>query len=112
MVSQANIRRQLISYIRNSISLADFEDWLVSHTSNMHLDSDQDTIDLVDDIELALSEYSESYLTIDELRDRLLESATNIVANVNMGAPVVITSNYRGATSRAFFHPVSLQALA
>lgn len=79
MITQAEIRRQLISYLRNALSLADFEDWLVSHSLNMHLDSDQEAIDLINDIEISLSEYSNSYLSISELRQRLSEALKNTV---------------------------------
>jgi hypothetical protein len=108
MITQAEIRRELLSYLRNAKSLADFENWIASHSWNMHLDSDQEAIDLADDVEVALSEYSNSPMTIQELRARLLELATRaIVVNVNMDAP-----QYRAASSLRIDPPVLVCALA
>jgi len=79
MISQAEVRREIISYLKRSTSLADFENWLVRNTWNMHVDADEATFDLVSDIELSLAEYSNSQLTIDELRQRFSEALQNDV---------------------------------
>jgi len=80
MITQAEIRRNLIAYLRSAMSLADFEDWIVSHSWDMHSDSDQDSIDLVDDIELALSDFSDRHSDVAELRMRLFELVNHVVA--------------------------------
>lgn len=106
MISQAEVRRQLISYLKSSISLADFEDWLVSKSWNMHLSSDKDTIDLVDDIELSLAEYSNSYLTMHDLHMRLWEIAKKIVTS--LPADVALHPKYfKNASSSHQTFPVS-----
>jgi hypothetical protein len=99
MVTQTEIRRNLIAYLTNSMSLADFEDWIVSHSWDMHSDSDQDSIDLVDDIELALSDFSDRHSDVAKLRLRLFDLVKHVVATYvepNLSVP-----KHRSANSAA-----------
>ena len=109
MISQSEVRRTLISYLKRSISLAEFENWIVSKSWNMHVDSDQATIDLVDDIDLALSEYSNSDLTIQELNQKLWEAAKQAVMIVNLASPALRAEDHATTSSsshRLFALPV------
>ena len=110
MISQSDVRKKLIAYLKDSISLADFEDWLVSESWNMHTDSDQVAIDLVDDIELALSEYSNKYLTLQELNKRLWRAASQVVTIANLDSVRSPYQVYKNANSSPQL--LSLHALA
>ncbi|SPE39784.1 hypothetical protein SBA3_3410003 [Candidatus Sulfopaludibacter sp. SbA3] len=69
MPDALQIRAQLADWIEGRISLAEFEDWFVPATWNIHHCNDPEAEDLADEIELSLSEYSGGYLSASELRD-------------------------------------------
>jgi hypothetical protein len=71
MITESQIREQLFYYLTRRISLNDFEDWLVSHSWNMHRDSDDAARSLVGAIELRLAEYSDDHLDDDALEREL-----------------------------------------
>ena len=45
------------------VSMDDFEDWLVTHSWNMHLDSTPEAIELVSSIEFLLSERDDGIIS-------------------------------------------------
>lgn len=61
------IREKLSDWINGKISLAEFEDWFVPATWNVHRSGDEAAENLVDEIELNLSEYSGGYLSREQL---------------------------------------------
>jgi hypothetical protein len=63
------IRDQLASYILDEISLEEFEDWFVSASWNVNLSKNQSAINLVYEIELWLSEYSDHFRNEVELKN-------------------------------------------
>lgn len=69
MITEAQIRDRLFSYLTRQITLNDFEDWLVQQSWNMHQDSGEAAQYLVGAIELRLAEYSNDHLT-DEALER------------------------------------------
>lgn len=71
MASSDQIRTKLLDCIEDRISLRAFEDWFVPSTWNVHLENDSQTESLVDEIEINLSEYTDGYLTLDQLRHNL-----------------------------------------
>jgi hypothetical protein len=71
MPEAIQIRSRLSDWIEGRISLAEFEDWFVPATWNIHKGNDAAAEDLTDSIELSLSEYSGGYLTLEELREKL-----------------------------------------
>jgi hypothetical protein len=106
MISQSEVRRELIAYLKNLISLADFENWLLAKSWNMHIDSDQDTVDLVDDIEISLAEYSNSYLTLQDLHMRLQDAAKTAITTMNANASV-LPRYFKNASSSQQTFPAS-----
>ena len=78
MITELEIRKELSWFLSNQIPLDDFEDWLVSKSWNMHVDSLGAAQKLVSEIELCLSEYSRGHLDFGELRRELLPYVTNI----------------------------------
>lgn len=85
MITEAQIRDRLFSYLTRQISLNEFEDWLVQQSWNMHQDSDDAAQRLVGAIELRLAEYSADHLTEDalerELKGLIASSATVSIEN-------------------------------
>jgi len=63
------IRDQLINYLLGDISLVEFEEWFVSASWNVNLSKNQAAINLVYEIELWLSEYSDGFRSEDELKN-------------------------------------------
>lgn len=66
MADLYQIREHLADWIAGTISLSEFEDWFVPATWNIR--GDVDLIDLVDEIELNISEYSGGYLSAQLLK--------------------------------------------
>ena len=78
MISESEVRKELISYLKDSISLAEFENWLVSRSWNMRLNTDAVANDLMADVELSLSEYSAAHLTLTQLRKKLSDAVSHL----------------------------------
>jgi len=88
MITEAQIREQLIGYLARRITLNEFEDWLVQQSWNMHLDSDDAAQYLVGMLELRLAEYSDDHLT-DEGLERELKGliSTSTVIAIQLAKP-------------------------
>ncbi len=71
MIAQSEIREKISRYLRQEVSLDQFEDWLVQHSWNMHQDSDDDAQKLAASVELRLAERSSGHLNESELREEL-----------------------------------------
>ena len=71
MANVHQIRENLAKWINGKSSLAQFEDWFVPATWDIHRSGDQAAENLVDEIELSLSEYSGGYLSHQELVDAM-----------------------------------------
>jgi hypothetical protein len=63
-----DIRENLASYLLGKISLEDFEDWFVSASWNVDKSGNQIAINMVYEIELWLSEYSDGFRNENELK--------------------------------------------
>jgi hypothetical protein len=84
MITETEVRRELVRLLENGVSLADFQDWLVSRSWNMHKDSSPTAQSLVSTVELALAEHSNGDLTETELRTRLWAVLRNIVVELDL----------------------------
>lgn len=71
MIAENSIREKLSRFLRNDISLDQFEDWLAQSSWNMHVDSDPSARKLASSIELRLAEHSSGHLDERALRDEL-----------------------------------------
>jgi hypothetical protein len=89
MVSVHQIRLRLADWINGEISLAEFEDWFVPETWDIHKLGDKEAEDLVDEIELNLSEYSGGYLSKEELQASLKRLVSPIIV-INWNRPDAI----------------------
>ena len=112
MITQAQIRRQIISYLRNSISLSDFEDWLLTQSWNMHRDSDADSMALVADVTMLLTRYSDSHLTDRELRLRFFDLVNRVVANFSVEPNLSFAAKFHSSNSMPVPREVSLPLVA
>jgi hypothetical protein len=66
MITINEIRNQLASYLVGETPFEPFEDWLITNSWNMHLDSSQDAQELIHEINASIYEYLDGY--IDEAR--------------------------------------------
>lgn len=71
------IRDKLGSYLLGEISLEDFEDWFVSASWNVNQSKNQAAINMVYEIELWLSEYSDGFRSENELQNLLRPLVVN-----------------------------------
>ena len=82
MITEHQIRDELLAFLQSAISLDEFEDWLAQESWNMHRDSAPPARELAAAIELALAEHSSGHLAWYELRARLLSLGSTIVVDV------------------------------
>ncbi len=111
MIMESEIRDKLIAFLRDEIPLSAFEDWLVSKSWNMHLDSAQEAQELVSAIELELAEYSSGHLKYSELRNNLLDLLDNIFISVQITVQRVSPVRLPSFASNAFQLPASVVRL-
>jgi len=64
-------RDQLRRYLSGDLSLAEFEDWFVPRTWNIHQVGDPGLADLAYEIDLRLAEYSNGHRTENDLKEVL-----------------------------------------
>ena len=76
---EQSIRRNLVSYLASDVSLDEFTSWLVRASWNISSTSDTEASQLAYSIELALAEYSDGLLTLDELRAELLLLSQDVI---------------------------------
>lgn len=62
------IRKKLISYLSNEVSLQEFEDWFVPETWEVEKTGNLDAAEWTNEIELKLEEFSKGHRTEDDLR--------------------------------------------
>lgn len=108
MITESQIRERLFSYLTRRITLNDFEDWLVSQSWNMHLDSDDAAQQLVGAIELRLAEYSDDHLNDASLERELAGLiASSTVASFENAIPqqAIVTRTASSGSAREFFVP-------
>ena len=71
MISLNEIRDQLVSYLARQKSFAEFEDWLIDHSWDMHKDSAEQAQELVHEVNALIYEYLDRRLSEGQLRLRL-----------------------------------------
>jgi hypothetical protein len=92
------IRERLASWLSGNISLAEFEDWFVPETWNMHKFNDREAESLVDDIELSLSEYSGGYLS----REQLLDAMRSVLASGSPNYVIGATADRSASVAQVY----------
>ena len=91
-----DIRDKLASYLVGEISLKDFEDWFVPVSWNIIHSNNPDAINLVYEIELWLSEFSDGFWSEHELKQHLKPLVMNyIISNIPIYKSGVINVNMK-----------------
>lgn len=108
MIQEYAIRQKLGDLLRGDLPIDSFEDWLVSGSWNMHLDSTVAAQRLVSAIETRLFEYSSAHLTDDELLAKLSELARQISFDIEI-TPRARPTYYSTASSHQPSHRSLLQ---
>lgn len=88
-----DIRGKLASYIVGEISLGEFEDWFVPASWNVSQSNNSNAVNLVYEIELWLSEYSDGHWNEQELKNNLKPLVIDYRVNVGSNLVVVMDSN-------------------
>lgn len=101
MIQENEVRQRLISLLNEDQSLDDFEDWLVAHSWNMHLDSTRETQHLVASIELSLAEYSNLHISEAAMREQLMLLLAQIPVRLMLGIGVAFADPSRPSRSMA-----------
>jgi hypothetical protein len=93
MVSSSQIRKQLAEFLDGQMILAEFEDWFVQNTWNIHLSGSVSAQSLTFAVEESLSEYSGQHISEQSLRRELsrILSAENKVLSI-VDAPQLVYS--------------------
>lgn len=78
MIAELEVRKELVRFLSNEISLDQLEDWLVSQSWDMHQDSFGAAQKLVSAIELRLAEYSSDHISLQDLRNEFVQYSTDI----------------------------------
>lgn len=71
MATVSEVRSHVEQWLGGKISLREFQEWFVPVAGTIHGDNNPDVENLVDDIDMSLSEYSDGILTGRELREEL-----------------------------------------
>ena len=115
MIIETDVRQQMLAVLERRLPLADFEDWLVGNSWNMHKDSAPAAQALVSTVELALAEYSNKHLSEDELRAKLSSALRQILVDhwvVGANAPFAGPRGITTASSVRQLRQAELPALA
>lgn len=112
MITEAQIREHLANYLAGSESLDSFEDWLVEQSWNMHRDSSEGAQDLVNQIELRLSEHSDGNLSEDKLKRELHQFLENFSITVEEWEEVRVTTRIRRVVFSSAAKTLPLEALS
>ena len=79
MATANEIRNHLEQWLQGQVSLRQFQEWFVLVAADVHGKGNPEAEDLVDDIDLSLSEYSDGVLNGSELREELRKLARPFV---------------------------------
>jgi len=82
MINAFDIRASIGEFLAGDRGLDGFEDWLVSHTWNIHKWGDVESQMLAYGIELRLAEYNAEALSLSDLRSELQNIANTFLLNL------------------------------
>ncbi len=87
MISDRDIREQLLEYLQGNLDLDSFEDWIVQNTWNVHQWGTKATQELAYSIEAKLAEHSGDHLSEQALRKNLLPLVQEHVVSIGDPQP-------------------------
>ena|SRR5690348_4145590 len=105
MLSNFQLREQLIRLLSGDISLDDFDNWFAGESWNIHKSSDLMAQRLAYAVELRLAEYDDGHLSEPVLLDEL----RSLVRNYSLLLSDVIVSVGTGSSSRLDIHDWAIQ---
>ena len=107
MLSESEIRNQLVRFLAGEISLDEFEDWFVQKSWDAHGGSDPSTQRLASAVELRLAEHSSGHLSEVDLQDELRPFVSQYSVSVSLTAhPITLVST--GASNSFTFRVAQL----
>ncbi len=78
MISDQDIREQVLAYLSGHLTLDAFEDWIVQNTWNVHQWGAKSTQDLAYSIEAVLAEHSRDPISEEVLQGKLAPLAQDM----------------------------------
>jgi allophanate hydrolase subunit 1 len=84
------IQEQIRNYLASESDLAAFEDWIISHTWNVHQLGDRQIEELASAVQGLLLEYSSDEISLDQLRQDLADLVAQEPAKTADDSPVVV----------------------
>lgn len=82
MISDRDIREQLLGYLQGKLDLDAFEDWIAQNTWNVHQWGAKDTQQIAYVIEAALAEHSGGHISEVALRKNLMPLVQEHVVSI------------------------------
>jgi hypothetical protein len=102
MVNASDIRSSIGEFLAGDRSFDEFENWLISHTWNIHKLGDVESQVLAYSVELRIAEFNADALSLSELRSELQNIANTFLLNPNQSERVI-------SASSTAFNPVPWQ---
>jgi len=110
MINANEIREQLVAYVNEQTSFANFQTWLVDRSWDMHLDSEDDAQQLVHDLNESIFDYLDGYIDEVALKTQLtpyvqrysahIRFATDRVSETDV-VEIVQTPQFRQSTTQS-----------
>lgn len=104
MISEFSIKEKVSAFLRDEISLEDFQNWLLPAAWNMFSDSSDAAINLASSIHLLLDERDDHILSDADLREslfRLLDNVAYIIESTPN--PIRQTVHYQPSPAIAYW---------
>ena len=94
MISDRDIREQLLAYLQDDLDLDAFVDWIAQNTWNVHQWGDPDTKELAYAIETRLAEHSGGHISEQDLQNNLLPLVQRYAVSIDYDSGVQTSSSY------------------
>jgi hypothetical protein len=93
MVTASEIRATIGEFLAGSLQFADFEDWIIAKTWNIHKHGEVEAQVLAYGVELRIAEYNLDALSLQDLRLELQNLANTFVLDPNQASRVLSASS-------------------
>lgn len=78
MIRASDVLLRLVRVLDGTLPISQLNVWLAGEAWDMHLDSDAETVDLVNGVQLAVAEYTSGHLTRPQLMARFAQALQNL----------------------------------
>ena len=86
MVVESEVRLRIVAVLQGDLSLADFDEWLLDVSDDMHRDSTESAQVLVSSTSILLYEFESGAISEETLRSDLLTQVNHILVSVQIAA--------------------------